>query len=758
MLGLVCLLLAALVVAAVIIVSHYDFNTLKPEITTAVKNATGRDLRLGGDLKLSLGFRPALVVESVTFENASWGSRPALATVKKISLQVALIPLVKGVIAVRRLALIEPDILIETDRSGKSNLQFETTKAAGKVAKKAPRQSRGFPLSALAVNRISIRNGKVTIRNAATGGTKKIHIARLSLASRSPTRLSVSLDGTYEGIPVGISGTFGGLAGLTDPTRAWPVSLTADAPVAKVAVTGTIRDVLHAKGLALDIKAQGESVNELVAVFHPPRFGEMGSFEIAGTLSDNRGHLAATDLGLQLSVGSTTHLELAGSIQDIVRLEGVDTTVSIEGRDKVDLEAFFERPLPLEAPFHITVRALKPADKPWRFADLSATAGKSIFKGSAGLDLSGDRPGLEADLSFQMLDLRSILSGARGGTPTPPAAMKGPAEKKEKVFSDAPFSLNGFQQLNATVDFRAAQALLPWLVFEDLTARAVLHKGHLQVHPFKSMAAKGTLEASVDLAAGPDPPKIKVKLNTQRVDLGYMLKTLGIEGVLEGKLDVELDLVAQGDSLAALMASLNGNSIVFADQGRINDRVIGLLRGGLKDIIHVMARGEKQTRYTEINCLVVGLDVTRGIAQSTALVLDTSDVTLSGRGKIDLAAETLDVSLKPTPKKGIGIKGLGKLSLSLGQLTKPLKLGGTLANPSVAIDPSGTMLTLGKAIGGAALLGPVGLAAALAGGKLGNQDPCAAAMEAAKGISAQPQTKAAHSMEKGKTQDASAAP
>jgi len=78
----------------------------------------------------------------------------------------------------------------------------------------------------------------------------------------------------------------------------------------------------------------------------------------------------------------------------------------------------------------------------------------------------------------------------------------------------------------------------------------------------------------------------------------------------------------------------------------------------------------------------------------------------------------------------LGIKGLGKVSLSLGELTKPLKLRGTLADPSLAVDPAGTFVAIGKTVGGVALFGPFGLAAALAGGQFGDADPCDAAIEA----------------------------
>ena len=122
--------------------------------------------------------------------------------------------------------------------------------------------------------------------------------------------------------------------------------------------------------------------------------------------------------------------------------------------------------------------------------------------------------------------------------------------------------------------------------------------------------------------------------------------------------------------------------------------------------------------------------ISNGLAKTTVLMLDTSQVTVVGYGNINLDTEKLDLELKSSPKKGLGVKGLAKLSLSFGELTKPFKLSGTLANPYLTIDPTGTLFTIGKAVGGVALFGPVGLAAALASGQLGGKNPCGKAIEA----------------------------
>jgi len=77
-----------MVVAVYVILLSYNYNGLKPEITRAVKDDTGRELTLGGDISLKIGFTPALVVKDVSFQNASWGSQPELAKIKRFEIKI----------------------------------------------------------------------------------------------------------------------------------------------------------------------------------------------------------------------------------------------------------------------------------------------------------------------------------------------------------------------------------------------------------------------------------------------------------------------------------------------------------------------------------------------------------------------------------------------------------------------------------------------------------------------------------------------
>ncbi len=803
--GIALVLAVVLTVTVYAILSGYDLNTFKPKIALAVKNATGRELSLEGDITLAIGLRPALVVENVAFQNASWGSRPRMAAIKRLQIQVALMPLLTGVIQVESLILIEPDILIETNKAGDSNLEFTHAQPTVTV-KPGNRESRepGAVLSALLLDEVQIRNGRLAYKDGGSGKRYDMVLNQLSLFTETQQRIGVALEGHYNGEFCRVKGSIGRLPSLISASKAWPVTLTAQGASATMTVDGHIRDLFKFRGLALTVSGNGPSVPALLGFFDITDVPEVGSFEAEGRLADPEGRLAARDLhivigdetpakitvtgviedltalkgfnlmvqgrgrsvpdvvglfaeadipdlgaftvkgnltdrtgapavtglSVELNKKDLARIRLSGAVKNIIMLEGMEIDFSAQGPELANLEQVTRRPLPVSGPFHMSGHILSPSKKAYTCPDLKVVLEHSDLAGSIALDLEGPTPRVAASLSSDKLDMRPYFT--RPAKPSDKEEKQQPPEIKNRVFSDTPLPLDVLHHADADVKIRAKTALLPILALEDVTARVILKDGHLSIIPLNGRVGKGTFDGRMDLHSGAQGTKASLVLETSQLDLGRMLKDLDIEGVLEGKLDLKTDLVSHGNSVAELMAGLNGSTVVIMEQGKINEKLVGLLSGDPRGLFRLLSVSQKEAAYRDINCLVVGLDIDNGLAKTTALVLDTGAANILGRGQVDLASEKLDISLKPTPKTGVGIKGLGKFSMSLGELTKPLKIGGTLSSPNLAIDPSGTMMTLGKALGGAVLLGPIGLAAALAGATLGDTDPCPLAIEAAR--------------------------
>jgi uncharacterized protein involved in outer membrane biogenesis len=107
--------------------SLYDVNNLKLLIIRIVKDMTGQELSIYGQIKLDADLTPCLVVEKVSLQNAPWGVFPAMVEAERLELEIALIPLARKKIQVKKAILIEPKFLVETEPSGMSNFSFQTT-------------------------------------------------------------------------------------------------------------------------------------------------------------------------------------------------------------------------------------------------------------------------------------------------------------------------------------------------------------------------------------------------------------------------------------------------------------------------------------------------------------------------------------------------------------------------------------------------------------------------------------------------------
>ncbi|MDP6707450.1 MAG: AsmA family protein [Alphaproteobacteria bacterium] len=354
---------------------------------------------------------------------------------------------------------------------------------------------------------------------------------------------------------------------------------------------------------------------------------------------------------------------------------------------------------------------------------LDLAFGESRVGGDLRLHFDSVRPRLIAGLNAGRLDLRPLL----------PAEGRGRQGRSDRVFSREPLPFDRLQAVDAKIKLRAKELLTADLALRDVTVDAILEGGRLVVEPFDARVGGGVLTGALQVATKPDAaPTMVTQLRVDKLDLATMLRDLGEKGGMRGKLDGMIDLQGQGRSVAELMAGLNGHTSLVVGRGRIDNQYIDLigadLSGNPLDLLNPLAAKE---RYTEVNCAVGRFNVAGGLARIQDMVFDTTRMTVVGEGEVNLRNEALRIGLKPSPKGPVGDQLAGRLGLSLGNLVRPFKLGGTLVRPRLAIDPAASAILLSRALGGAVLRGPAGIAAALLTPS-GTGNPCLEAIEAAK--------------------------
>ena len=332
-LGLIGWLIALSIVIIYIILVSYDFNKLKPRISQAIREATGRELTLAGDVKIGIGLSPSLKVEKVSFQNAPWGSRPEMAKVKRFEIQVALLPLIRGEFDLKRLILIEPDILLETGPEGKWNFDIRTS-GKPKAEEKKEEGQKSFPF--LIFDEVRIERGILTYKGSQRGKTYTLKLESLNaslLGNEKPT--GVSLKGFFDGRPFEIRGTTGPLADLRAPEKAWPIKLTAKVAGATITADGSIREVRKGKGLDLAINANGPSLGRVAQFGGVPNIPDLGPFKLFAKFTDQDEKFTITHLNAFLGDS-----DIVGSVE--FNLSGKQPLVRAElSSQKLDLRPFF---------------------------------------------------------------------------------------------------------------------------------------------------------------------------------------------------------------------------------------------------------------------------------------------------------------------------------------------------------------------------------------------------------------------------------
>jgi uncharacterized protein involved in outer membrane biogenesis len=243
----------ALLVAAVIVASRVDLNQYVGIVEAKVRDLTGRELKIKGNVGFRLSLLPTVAAGDVSFQNAGWGSRPAMATARRVDIQVALLPLLTGNVVVKRITLVEPDVLLQVDAKGRRNWDLASTDKAA-APKAAASADEAAPLQ---VRRVTIEKGLLTYRDARSKSEYRAALDSLDLqASAGYEAVSVDGAGSVNDLPVLLRGSVDGLAKLGEAGAKGNVELQIHAGAAKVTLKG---DVPLAAGLSgLDARFAAE--------------------------------------------------------------------------------------------------------------------------------------------------------------------------------------------------------------------------------------------------------------------------------------------------------------------------------------------------------------------------------------------------------------------------------------------------------------------------------------------------------------------
>jgi uncharacterized protein involved in outer membrane biogenesis len=587
-LGVVAVVLVVLIGGAIAYVSTQDFSQYQGLLTEEVKKATGRDLVIKGKPDIAIGLSPSVRVADVSFQNASWGSRPQMATIKELDVELQLIPMILGDIAINRIILKGADILIETNQQGQNNYDFAPA-GAPKPATPAPAdKSASGPAKIPTIDKLSITDSTVTMRNAQTGQNQTVKIGKLDasgVGSSGATKLD--FDGVLNGTP-------------------------------------------------LNVKASVESL---------PSFMATGS----GTV----------DVAVKAGSSSAT---LVGPIKNNTP---AGVRITAQGDNLANLKSLIGAALPPLGPYNLQAIATGTGKDAYKLDIQTLKVGSTEIKGDIAVAKEGGKPKLTANLNSPRVNAKDFHKETAG------AAKSGGGGGKDdgKVFPADPLPVEDLRMANAVVNLRAGEVVNDEVKMQNLVLAVTLQNGRLNVKPNATVSG-GTVNIDMTLDASGATPNLALALKGQKINIGDLMKMLqNSDAIKGGPADVDVNVRGAGNSVRAIMASLNGATSVSVNGGTLNNKNLAFVNA---DVMKLLGGSGNST---EIKCIVSRFNIANGIATSQALQFDLTNIYGNGKGTINLGTEGLDMEIDPKTR-----------SAAIASLAVPIDIKGTLANPSVTPD------------------------------------------------------------------------
>jgi AsmA protein len=182
-------LVVLLVAAAVIVPFAVSVEVYGARVAALVKEATGRELKVAGPIRLSVLPVLALEANDVSFANMAGTQTPDMVKLKRLRLQVQLWPLLHRRIVVNRLVLVRPVIAFEVDKAGHPNWVFGPAAAPSTAPAASTAEPTavggGFDISGLALRKVQLYDGKISYLDQRTGRAERLAGINMTLSLRS---------------------------------------------------------------------------------------------------------------------------------------------------------------------------------------------------------------------------------------------------------------------------------------------------------------------------------------------------------------------------------------------------------------------------------------------------------------------------------------------------------------------------------------------------------------------------------------------
>ncbi len=645
---IVASIVGVVVLASVALYLFFDPNDYREEIAAGVKDATGRDLTIEGDLSLSIFPWLAIEIGRTELGNAAGFSDEPFMRFEEASLSVRMLPLILSQETTVGTASIEGLVVnLEVAADGTTNWD-DFLSIEEPVGYEIPESD--VEPTEVEMDNIEVRNANISYSDAQTGS--KYSISNLvfdsdGIGAGEPFDLGAEFDFAVAPGDLGGHVAIRGTATMTEGA--------AQVSIAGLNVAGELRGVttqaaefnFDSREMAIDTVAQSVSP------------GEMDLWILGVSMSANVEPFSYAD-----SPRPKAALQVAEfSLKELMRKLDIEppTTADPGALSRVSFSA------------NAVVR-----EKAIALRSMTLELDDSTMVGDLFLPTT-EAGAIRFDLTVDAINLDGYMAPADTGT----------ASRSEESSDDMEIPVDMIRNLKANGSFKIDRAFLSGMEFTNLEVGLRSRNGILRLNPLAAELYDGTYNGDVRIDASQDIPSISVDEKLQGVNLSSLAKSMFDQDNISGTINGSFSLSGAGRNLAAIRQDLDGNmSIELVDGAWEGTDVWYQLRAARAMFRQEPVPEPSLPARTEFTSVSATGTVTDGIFENDDLLIKLPFLQLTGKGFVDLPAGQVDYSVEArvfdNPELMAGVS-----EAELADFTKtviPVRISGPLNSPSVRPD------------------------------------------------------------------------
>lgn len=322
-------ILLALIAAVIVLALLPNWNALRDPIERRVYDKTGRELVIGGDLKVRLGWPGLRVsVADARFANPRWAKRPQMVTVENARFALLVPPLLRGRLVLDDVRVDDADVNLEKRADGRRNWLLDLQQRDERVS--------------VRIRRLTVTDGRVEYLEPAADTALRAAVS--TRPARDPLPLRFRVEGRYRGEPMQAQGRGGSVLGLRDTEAPYRFALNGKLGPTQMRAAGQVTELMMLGAVDLQIGIQGRSLDDLypytgVVLPDTPPYRTSGHLQRTGNVwryEKFSARIGSSDLAgtLQVDAGRTRPLLKANLQAQRLDLADLGPVIGVDDRDR----------------------------------------------------------------------------------------------------------------------------------------------------------------------------------------------------------------------------------------------------------------------------------------------------------------------------------------------------------------------------------------------------------------------------------------